>query len=407
MDLHRRISDLASFLKRYHHFWSEEVINHYPNSLDKFPGDWLETVSSLNSETNYALEYEKGYACLSPPSLAEFWQEAQDLSELDDAGFGEQEIPAAEFIGVKKKKQHEIAKISSVISRLHEQKVICGVTDFCGGAGFAAQTLAHVVRIPVTSVDRDGELQESGKKRDKHFRPPGAPAVEYIQADLLQNRARATSAVRKNFLSFGLHTCGELAATQFSLSLEQNSPAILNFGCCYDRSPTANTILSAAGKSQVLPITSTALTLASRSHREGMASYLFSKRVRLYRYMIHLFLFHELGIHAFISLGNSSHTLYRGSFADYGLEQLRRAGHGELTNAEQTLAKFFSCPHRQKTVQQMIAANLLRAVTGRPLEVYILSDRALYLEELGYRVKLAAYFDERISPRNLGILAIH
>ena len=42
---------------------------------------------------------------------------------------------------------------------------------------------------------------------------------------------------------------------------------------------------------------------------------------------------------------------------------------------------------------------------GRALEVYILLDRALNLMEKGMKVSMATYFDESLSPRNIGILA--
>ena len=53
----------------------------------------------------------------------------------------------------------------------------------------------------------------------------------------------------------------------------------------------------------------------------------------------------------------------------------------------------------------MICANLIRAATGRPIELYIICDRGALLEEHGYEVSLANYFDEKLSPRNIGILA--
>ena len=40
------------------------------------------------------------------------------------------------------------------------------------------------------------------------------------------------------------------------------------------------------------------------------------------------------------------------------------------------------------------------------MEIYIQIDRCLYLEENGYDVTFEQYFDEALSPRNLGILAV-
>ncbi|HEY8329944.1 MAG TPA: SAM-dependent methyltransferase, partial [Pseudomonas sp.] len=48
---------------------------------------------------------------------------------------------------------------------------------------------------------------------------------------------------------------------------------------------------------------------------------------------------------------------------------------------------------------------LLRGLFRRPLEVWLLLDRALYLEEQGYRVQLGQFCDYQLTPRNLLLLA--
>jgi hypothetical protein len=54
----------------------------------------------------------------------------------------------------------------------------------------------------------------------------------------------------------------------------------------------------------------------------------------------------------------------------------------------------------------MWLCNIIRWQLGRALEVYLLLDRCLYLEEQGFRVQIEQYFQETLSPRNIGILAI-
>jgi hypothetical protein len=48
---------------------------------------------------------------------------------------------------------------------------------------------------------------------------------------------------------------------------------------------------------------------------------------------------------------------------------------------------------------------LLRALYRRPLECWLLLDRALYLEEQGYRVKAGPFCAHHLTPRNLMLLA--
>ncbi|WP_213083289.1 hypothetical protein, partial [Escherichia coli] len=48
---------------------------------------------------------------------------------------------------------------------------------------------------------------------------------------------------------------------------------------------------------------------------------------------------------------------------------------------------------------------LVRGLFRRPLELWLLLDRALYLEEQGYRVRLGSFCDYHLTPRNILLLA--
>jgi hypothetical protein len=48
---------------------------------------------------------------------------------------------------------------------------------------------------------------------------------------------------------------------------------------------------------------------------------------------------------------------------------------------------------------------LVRGLFRRPMELWLLLDRALFLEEQGYRATLGAFCATRMTPRNLLLLA--
>ena len=47
----------------------------------------------------------------------------------------------------------------------------------------------------------------------------------------------------------------------------------------------------------------------------------------------------------------------------------------------------------------------LRNLFRRPLELWLVLDRALFLEEQGYSVRLGTFCDYPLTPRNLLLLA--
>ncbi|MNF11686.1 hypothetical protein D3C80_2129510 [compost metagenome] len=48
---------------------------------------------------------------------------------------------------------------------------------------------------------------------------------------------------------------------------------------------------------------------------------------------------------------------------------------------------------------------LPRSLFRRPLELWLLLDRALFLEEQGYQVMLGSFCQAQLTPRNILLLA--
>lgn len=59
----------------------------------------------------------------------------------------------------------------------------------------------------------------------------------------------------------------------------------------------------------------------------------------------------------------------------------------------------------KQPVYNMARMELVRHLFRRPLEIWLILDRALYLQEQGYEVQLAEFCDYQLTPRNLLITA--
>ena len=175
----------------------------------------------------------------------------------------------------------------------------------------------------------------------------------------------------------------------------------INLPCCYHKLSLTDCNLSALAKKHPLAWGLYALTLASGAHHKvSLKDVTFRQQVKRFRYTLHFLLHDEFSSPGLNALGNCPPALYHGSFATYALEQLKRLGlTHQLTSG--TLNAYYQDQARQGLIQQMLVAGLLRDMFGRPLEIALLIDRALWLEELGRQVELGEIFDSRISPRNL------
>ncbi len=120
------------------------------------------------------------------------------------------------------------------------------------------------------------------------------------------------------------------------------------------------------------------------------------ERVKTFRYIAHFLMLDILKI-PFRSFGNGSKSDYQLDFGAYVKKFIPEARH--LT--DEFLESFFtdSFPRYKKVIN----LGILRSHFARLIEIYLILDRALFLQDQGFEVQVFQLFDDRISPRNLAI----
>ncbi len=409
MNIKSQALSLRDFLSRYSRMWEDEIMNQYPEAIEFYPPEWVELLDSLSQSELYDIDCKKIIPKIQGSGFAAFMQEAILLSDLPV--IPERPLPPMEdwaYNGMKKKKRHEIERI---VPRLKKMKPHFDyVVDIGGGVGHLSRVLSLYHSIPSVSLDRDAYFQEIGRERLKKFRhPAGAAEIKFVNVTFGSDSEKETlkDVFKSDSFSLGLHTCGGLAVHLIKNTVENKTSGLLSFGCCYHRlDPKAEFPLSRYYKSEgSLPLNLFALSLATRSHAQmDFEVYKTKERVKYYRYALHLFLMKYFNNKYFTDVGECPVKTYWGPFADYLQSKLTelKLDH-QFTDDE--LNGFYQSEETQKQLRTMWICNLIRWQLGRPLEVYLLLDRVLYLEENGYCVSVEQYFDEPLSPRNIGILA--
>jgi len=405
MALKSQFLELSKMLSPYIHLWNREILNYYPDSLDHYSPEWLERLEKLTKDQLWRFDSFNDLSQVKGSPLEKFLHGIIALvTPVKEIHPTLSDLPDWAYFKMKSKKRHEITCLLPAINKLYQLQQFDHGVDIGGGQGHLSKILAHYLSIPMFCIDKDLELQNIGRKRlNKYPTPMTARDVTFINREF----GKDNLSFKKNALSLGLHTCGALANTHIKTATQSDTKVLLNFGCCYLKlDPLTDLNLSKSAKINPLHLSTHALTMASRAHG-GISREDFNKkeRVKFYRYALHLFLYEELGINKFIGVGNSPDTLYQGTFHDYALFNLKRLKIA-FKHGKTDLDHFFNDQKRQEQIKKMFLANIIRWKFGRPLEYYILLDRALYLEENNYTVKVSTYFDEGISPRNIGIMAI-
>ena len=410
MDFKEHLTHLKELLGPYQSFWSEEILNFYPRTLQNYPKPWIDSLDQLSKEELWAFDNKSDFSRLPANGLPELCQSLFKVTSklknktIDDS---KTSFPPKAFVKVKRKKRHEIIQIGSVVKEIFSKEKDLGhIVDVGGGIGHLSRIISSYENIPLISLDSDSELQKKGKMKENSL-----SKLSFIHHEMNENSYKLQeikNAFHSKSFCLGLHTCGPLANNLIKTTTKCGAAGLFNFGCCYLKlNPKKDLHLSSFDKENVpLPLSLHALTLATRSHQEiTFEDFLLKERVKNYRYALHLFIVHKLKRDKFIGVGEYPVKKYWEPFPLYAIEKLKELGLNSPQLTEKMLHDFHQDVEVQKQIRKMFLANIIRWQFGKAIEHYILTDRCLYLEEKGFKVEMAEYFDSSRSPRNIGILA--
>ncbi|NWG87470.1 MAG: methyltransferase [Hydrogenophilaceae bacterium] len=267
------------------------------------------------------------------------------------------------------------------------------ITEWCAGKGHLGRLLAVRSHQPVLSLDfdatlcREGELLAERAHVDQHF----------VCADALDADAAMHLAGRH---AVALHACGDLHLALLRGAVQQHAAAVDLSPCCYYRTRDAvYRPLNPEGSLQPtrdelhLPVTDTA-TAGARDRRlrdQAMAWKLAFLKLREDLAQVPTTRTFTPVPSSWLSLG----------FEAWCRKLAAREGIAVPMHYDWLTLEAFGW-QRQREVMRL---SLVRHVFRRPLEVWLVLDRALYLERAGYRVRLAEFCGRGLTPRNLFISA--
>ncbi len=271
------------------------------------------------------------------------------------------------------------------------------ILEWCAGKGHLGRLLAQQATSPVTSLEWNTELCRQGEQvagqleLDHHF----------VCADALSADAARLFHPRQQALA--LHACGELHLRFLRHAAAAGTRQLALSPCCYhlidgDRYRP----LSAAGRQQDLQLDRQSLRLPLQQQVTG------GERVRRLRHieLSWRLAFDELqqqltGSPRYLPLPSFPKQLLSGDFADFArwaCEQ-KALPVPDSIDSEHWLKR---AEQRRLLVKRI---ELVRHRYRYLLELWLLLDRALYLEEQGYQVKLGTFTAESNTPRRYLLLA--
>ena len=352
---------------------------------------WLASLTPSQIE-EYKAEPELALQALSPflPEL----ETLAELTHLEPLALNGLELARGLDSGIPGRKLEQISSMGeAAIQHHHGEEWL----EWCSGKGYLGRILTTQTDQPVTSFEYQQALCDSGQQaaNEHHWK------MTFIQGDAFNSQAKAVFKPTQHAVA--LHACGDLHVRLMQYGSENGIAAMTISPCCYHLIQSEQyQPMSEQGRASSLSLSKQELRIPLQQTVTG------GERVRRHRQQEMVF---RLGFDLITrqALGMEGYqpvpSIRKSQLSD-GFESLCRWA------AEQKgidLAQEIDFDHFEKLSEQrfwqMERLSLVQLVFQRPLEIWLALDKALYLEERGYRVRLAEFCAKSVTPRNILICA--
>ncbi|WP_074858637.1 methyltransferase [Ectopseudomonas oleovorans] len=392
-DLLARFRALDSFLLQHQALWRPRPFHHlqlpWETELAEL-ATWLRSRSLEQAEASD----NSPFTLSAPAPYPDLARQAQALSQLGEIPSLDSP-PRAHALSVDVPGR-KLAQIQAFASHLQFRQRPAHWLDWCSGKGHLGRWLTQDDQY-LTCLEYDLALIESGSALSKRLGLGAAHLQQDVLADDCDER------LTKEHTPVALHACGDLHVRLLQLASRNGCPQLAVAPCCYNRIAGMHyQPLSAAAQGSGLQLSrddlglplSETVTAGARVRRQRNQSMAWRLAFDLLQRQLR-------GIDDYLPTPSLPSDWFSKPFASFchDLAELRDVPSPGEQDWHALEARGWQ---RLAEVRNL---ELLRNLFRRPLELWLLLDRALYLQEQGYKVKLGTFCDYQLSPRNLLLLA--
>lgn len=388
-----RFQTLDQFLYTYQNLWRPRPFHYL--SLP-WESEFPELANWLRSRTlEQAKESDASLTDLEAPEpFPQLARQAFHLAALGELPRSSAPTQPDRFsVEVPGRKLEQIQAFASHLSFVRQPR---HWVDWCSGKGHLGRWLTQAQQH-LTCLEYDPTLVESGNQLSHRL---GINA-EHLQQDVLA--ADCDRHLNPTRTPVALHACGDLHIRLLQLASSRGCTQLAIAPCCYNRiASTHYQPLSAAAQASPLLLSRDDLALPlCETVTAGARVRRLRDRSMAWRLAFDLLQRQLRDIDQYLPTPSLPGHWLDKPFPQFcedlaNLRGLPSPGFQEWQDLE---------ARGWQRLAEVRNLELLRNLFRRPLELWLLLDRALYLMEQGYSAKLGSFCDYRLSPRNLLLLA--
>lgn len=393
--MHSHFSLLNTFLTDHQPFWRYEAfhacrLEHWPwGDLHPALTSWLQSLNQHDIELLKA-EPEKLAIILAEffPTLVEVkaaiaLQACHSLPSLALPKFFDKGIPG--------RKWQQIEAMGKVVISRHQGTQWL---EWCAGKGYLGRILASVSQQPVLSFEYQTELCRAGQQDAAALQLP----MQFVQGDAFDQNSGAL--FERNTHAVALHACGDLHVKMLQYATSAQAAAISFSPCCYHLTcDDMYQAMSHVARQSSLQLSRQELRLPLQETVTGGERVKRQRQQEMaYRLGFDALIHQELGIATYLPLPSVKKSMLSNGFVDFCAWAIQEKNLA-LDLSTVNCSDFEELGYQR--FWQMERVSLVQEGFRRLLEMWLVLDKALYLQQQGYQVQIHQFCDRKVTPRNI------
>jgi len=394
-DLLRRFEGITSFLTTHRSLWEPRPFVDLTVPWEKDYPDTAQRLRSLSVEEVEFLERDPAAGEKTTGDFEQWRQscvswsqvpmaETHPLPMLDDKRLSDR---------IRGRKWSQIKAFAGAVWPLLPPEGD-NLVDWCAGKGHLGRTLGKLTGLPFTAIERQGNLCEVGRAEAAAAQVSG----QFFEGDI--HDPQMWESLNSNSIAVALHACGILTDRLLEQAVEKDIRGLACAPCCYHALGGAKEYhpRSEAGRQSGLSLSQHNLRLATAHEVVARPSVRQARRREMAW---------RLGLDLLIREGSGEdHYLPLGPFPRPVLDQpFHLFCQDAARERELTLPPSFDREKAEaagwERARIVRGLGLVRGLFRRPLEIWLVLDRALHLVEKGRRVQIHQFCETTTTPRNL------
>ncbi len=391
----QRLQALTELLESTRPFWRQRPYASLPLPWEREHDALADWLRALPRERVEALHLEPAGLREAPgplPDLIAAISRLTSVGALPAAPLAELPDPVTRLNG--RKREQVAALVATATVTLPEGTEV--LVDWCCGKGHLGRTLSAARDLPCIGLERNAALCRTGGE----LAASTTARCVFVPMDVLDTaRWPAVPALKTAVVA--LHACGALTDAALRFALDGHARAVLIAPCCYHFVAAPFVCRSAEGRASGFVLEAADLRLPTLE--EVIAPPAIRRRRRRE-------LAWRLGLDVLLLEGGENRrpgVAPRGSLdGDFSaFVQAMAAAHELKLPATWNPARTEADGQAREGL--VAALSLVRSQFRRPLELWLVLDRALQLVESGWNATVGTFCAREITPRNLAIAATH